>query len=284
VAKLIIGCGYLGRRLAHCWRQQGETVFGTTRRPQHAPALAARHIEPVVCNVLEPASLRTLPTADTVVYCVGFDRASGATMRQVHVDGPANVLDAIPRPGRFIYISSTGVYGQVNGEEVDERASTEPAEDSGRVMLEAERLLRERLPDALILRFAGIYGPGRLLRRQALLADVPIVGDPEKWLNLIHVEDGASAVVAAAAGAHPGDPIYNICDDRPVQRRDFYACLAKLLNAAPPRFVPPSGADMPPHERTNRRIRNDRLHRELELKLRYPSFEEGLPASLTPDA
>ena len=100
-----------------------------------------------------------------------------------------------------MYVSSTGVYGQCHGEEVDEESATEPVEESGRVVLEAERLLHQQLPEAVILRFAGIYGPGRLLRRQAIEAGEVLVGDPEKWLNLIHVADGAAAVHAAEESA-----------------------------------------------------------------------------------
>src|SRR5262249_57188389 len=137
-------------------------------------------------------------------------------------------------------------------------------------------LVRSRLPGAVILRFAGIYGPGRLLGRQAVEAGEPLVGDPDRWLNLIHVEDGAAAVLAAEARGEPG-AVYNVCDDRPVRRRAFYAELARLLGAPKPRFVPPApGAPLPPHERTNRRILNRRLRAGLGVGLRYPRFEQGL--------
>ncbi len=275
---LVIGCGYLGTRVAARWRARGHRVFATTRG--RAGELRGLGVEPVVCDVVRGAGLDGLPRADAVAYCVGFDRGAGLTMREVYVGGLANVLDRLPEPGRFVYVSSTGVYGQCGGSEVDENAPTEPAEESGRVVLEAEGLLRRRVPGAVVLRFAGIYGPGRLIRRQAVEAGEPLVGDPEKWLNLIHVEDGAAAVEAAAERAVPG-ATYNVCDDRPVRRQEFYAALARLLGAPEPRFVPPApGAPPPPHERANRRIRNRRLRAELGVALRYPSYAEGLPASL----
>jgi nucleoside-diphosphate-sugar epimerase len=285
MAKLIIGCGYLGRRVAALWREQ-TAVYATARTPARAAELQTVGIAPwpVPCDVHDPAGVRaclsTVPPLDTVLYAVGFDRAAGRSMREVYVEGLRNVLDALAPPRRFVYVSSTGVYGQTGGEEVDETSPTEPTEESGRVMLEAERLLHERLPDAVVLRFAGIYGPGRLLREKALRAGEPVVGDPQKWLNLIHVEDGAAAVVAAAEQAAPG-ATYNVSDDRPVRRRDFYRLLARLLGAPEPRFVPPpAGAPLPGHERHNRRIGNRRLRTELGLSLRYPSYEEGLPASV----
>ncbi len=185
---LIIGCGYLGRRVAHLWHTLGRHVCATTRR---ADAVGIPGVEPVVCDVLDPSLVR-LPPAETVLYAVGFDRTSGALMRAVYVDGLANVLAQLPPPGRFLYVSSSSVYGQTDGEWVDEEAVTEPQEESGRIVLAAEQVLRAQLPTAVILRFSGIYGPGRLLRRATIEKGEPIVGDADKWLNLIHVEDGAA--------------------------------------------------------------------------------------------
>ncbi len=201
---LVIGCGYLGRRVADLGRAAGQRVFATTRSPPHAAEFQRLGLEPVLCDVIDPDSLLALPAGVDVVYCVGFDRAGGADMRAVFVDGLANVLDALEEIGRLVYVSSTGVYAQRDGEAVDENAATQPTSESGRVVLEAERLLRGERPDAVILRFAGIYGPGRLIREQALRAGDALSGDPEQWLNLIHVEDGAVAVTAAARNGAAG--------------------------------------------------------------------------------
>jgi nucleoside-diphosphate-sugar epimerase len=278
--KLVIGCGYLGQRVALRWLAAGHRVFATTRGgDSRAEQLARLGLEPVRCDVLELPSLRGLPAADTVLYSVGFDRGAGRSMRAVYVNGLDNVLAALPAPGQFLYVSSTGVYGQCHGEEVDETAATEPAEESGRVVLEAEGVLRRRLPAAVVLRFAGIYGPERLPRAQALRAGEPLVGDPEKWLNLIHVEDGAAAVLAADGRGRPG-AVYNVADDRPVRRREFYGLLARLLGAPEPRFVPPApDAPLPAHERADRRVGNRRLRQDLAVELRYPTYREGLAAS-----
>jgi nucleoside-diphosphate-sugar epimerase len=276
--KLIIGCGYLGRRVAALWRAQGQQVWATTRG--RAADLRAAGIEAIVCDVLNPNSLHVLPAVATVLYCVGLDRSASATMREVFVEGLANVLDHLPAPQRFLYISSTSVYGQTTGEEVDERAPTEPEEDSGRVVLEAERLLRRRLPRTVILRFAGIYGPGRLLRRRAIEKGEPIQADPERWINLIHVEDGAAAILAAEQFAQLGDTI-NVCDGQPVRRRDFFTKLAHLLGAPEPCFlVPDLGLPPPPHEKANRRIGNRKLREELHFAIRYPSWREGLAKAI----
>jgi nucleoside-diphosphate-sugar epimerase len=262
------------------WLSQGHRVTGFTRRSTNAEELRRDGIEPIIADVLEPKSLLCLPYADTVLYAIGLDRTSGASMRSVYVDGLANVLDHLPPPRRFIYVSSSSVYGQSDRSWVDEDSPTEPLEESGQVVLDAERLLRAGLPQAIILRFAGIYGPNRLLRQRIIEAGEPIVGDADKWLNLIHVEDGVQAVLAAEDRGVPGRS-YNICDDQPVRRRDFYTELARCLSAPSPRFIlPPPDQPTPPHEKANRRIRNRRMHEELGVQLCYASYREGLPNSL----
>jgi nucleoside-diphosphate-sugar epimerase len=279
--KLIIGCGYLGRRVAARWLADGHSVYATTRNEHRAAELCKLGLKPVICQVLDPDNLTALPIAATVVHCVALDRTTGHTMRDLYVGGLSNVLARLPTPRRFLYVSSTSVYGQADGEEVDESSPTAPREESGRIVLEAEAALRYWLPDAVALRFAAIYGPGRLLRSKAIQAGEPIVADPDKWLNLIHVDDGAAAVIAAEAHAQLG-AVYNICDGHPARRRDFYAAMARLLHAPVPRFVSPAkDAPLPPHETANRRLNNKRMCEELGVELGYPTYLEGLAAICT---
>ena len=276
--KLIVGCGYVGKRLAKRWSGAGDQVFAVTRKPERAAEFAQAGWQPVIGDI---ADLQTvvLPHVDVVVFAVGFDRASGRSMREVYVAGLARVLEKLPPCGRFIYVSSTSVYGQTDGSEVDEDAETAPPEASGQVVLEAEQVLRERRPDAIVLRFAGIYGPGRLLREKALREGQPIVAALDRWLNLIQVDDGVQAILAAESRGQPGR-IYNVADDSPVHRIDFFERLAELLNVPRPRFEPPKGDELPPHELANRRVSNRRMRSELGVKLAYPSFREGLAASV----
>jgi nucleoside-diphosphate-sugar epimerase len=272
---LCIGCGYLGGRVAALAAGRGDHVFVTTRRTEAAESFRSRGWSPIVCDVLAPESLRPLPAVDVVVYAVARDRRSEASMADVYVRGLANVLDRLPSLNRFVYVSSSSVYGQRDGAWIDETSPTEPEEPAGQVVLEAESLLRARLPAAIVLRFSGIYGPGRLLRRTSIEAGDPIVGDAEKWLNLIHVADGATAALAAADRVEPGS-IVNVCDDEPVRRREFYTTMARLLKAPEPCFVaPPPDAPTPPHERGNRRIRNRRM-REMGVALSFPNYRIGL--------
>lgn len=270
---LVIGCGYLGRRVADSWRDQGRPVYVLTR--SRAEELACAGFHPVTGDVTDPASLAQLPAVETVLYAVGLDRQSGKSMQEVYVQGLAHVLDRLPAPRKWIYVSSTSVYAQADGAWVEETSATEPVEHSGQVVLAAEQTLRQGYPEAIILRFSGIYGPGRLLRQAALLRGEPLVGDAEKWLNLIHVADGVQAVLAAEQHASPGS-LYNIADDHPVTRRAFYTHLAELLGAPTARFEPgPSGRG-----EGNRRIRNARARAELHFVPQFPSYREGLAASL----
>jgi len=288
VTTLIIGCGYLGQRAGVLIQRRGERVYGTVRSHGRAAEIAGLGIEPVVADVLEPDSMRGLPAAECILYCVGFDRSAGASMRTVYVDGLRNVLDFLSRgPRRFVYASSTGVYGQTEGEWVDEETPPCPRHESGKLCLEAEERVRawarEGNPSAqaIILRFAGLYGPGRVVRRALLERGEPIPGDPDKFLNLIHIDDAARAAVAALATGG-ANPIYVIADDRPVTRREYYSRVATLVGAPEPRFESPQpGAPEAARDETSKRVANRRMKTELVLGLIYPDITTGLPAALS---
>ena len=194
---LIVGCGYLGRRVATLWRARGYAVFALTRTDENASMLRSLGIEPIEGDILRPESLRELPAADVVLYAVGYDKRTGGSKRDVSIQGLTNVLrEIVPRMSRLIYVSSTSVYGQDAGEWVDEVSVCAPSTESGLICLDAEGVVRSFFPTgagrATILRFSGIYGPGRLLRRiESIRTAEPIEGNPEAYLNLIHVDDGA---------------------------------------------------------------------------------------------
>lgn len=273
---LVIGCGYLGSPVAALWKAQGKSVAALTRSREDL--LRARGIEPIRGDVLDENL--SLPPVETVLYAVGLDRSAGNSFREVYIEGLRNILHRLPKPKRFIYISSTSVYGQSGGEWVDEDSPTEPVEENGKIVLEAERLLRSVIPDAIVLRFAGIYGPDRILRRAAVEKGEPLLGDAEKWLNLIHVDDGAKVVLAAEERAPLGGTLL-VSDGNPVRRREFYTRMAELLHAPAAKFLPlPPEAPLPPHERGNRRVSNRKLREELEVTLDFLDYLRGLPHSI----
>jgi nucleoside-diphosphate-sugar epimerase len=279
--RLIIGCGYLGRRVAPRWIAGGDEVFALTRSEQNAAALRELGVSPVLGDVTDAASLQSLPECDTVLHAIGFDRSASASKRDVYVGGLSNVLDQLAgRCGRFIQISSTSVYGQQDGEWVDEKSPAESETESGEICIAAERLVHDRFSNdatsgqGTVLRLSGIYGPDRLLSRiDGLKNAQPLPGPEEGWLNLIHVDDAAETVVTCAE-AKSLDPVYLVSDDRPIPRGEYYRLLAKLVGAPEPIFDPDAVAR---HSRgINKRCRNRKLREELGMQLRYPDIESGL--------
>jgi len=240
--RLIVGCGYLGERVASRWLTRRDAVFATTRSPTRAEAFAAAGIRPLVGDVTasagSPSRLPELPDVDTVLWAVGFDRSATASYRDVHVAGLARLLDSLPGRPRVIFISSTGVWGDDGGSTVTESTPPSPSREAGRVLVEAERLLQQhRLGPGIAVRLAGLYGPGRLPRLADLQAGRPLAADPESWLNLIHVDDAADVVCGLADLPAP-QPLYVVSDGRPLRRRDWYEGLARLANCPPPRWSP----------------------------------------------
>mgnify|MGYP001411397533 CR=1 FL=1 len=280
---LVIGCGYLGQRVASEWQTRGKQVSVLSRSSTRAAKWLADGWDAHVGDVTDPASLAGLPSVDVVLFAVGRDRErTSQTMREVSLDGLRNVLDVTAgRCRRFVFCSSTGVYGQHEGEWVDEDSPATPRRENGLVLVEAEGLVREMMGEgARVLRLAGLYGPDRLIgRRDVLLAGTPLSGRPDAWLNLIHVDDATRAVLAAseemdatAAGT------WVVCDDRPVTRSEFFAELARRVGAPEPQFDRrPGGGRI---AGLGKRCRNHRMKRELVKDLAFPDISSGLESSL----
>jgi len=274
--RLVVGCGYLGERVARRWREAGDRVLAVTRRESRARDLAAAGLEPLVADVTSATAWEAAPLPDrldTVFWGVGFDRAPGYDPRAVHVAGLRRLLDALPEGTRVILASSTGVWGHDAGDVVDERTPPRPARDSGRVLVEAEEVLRtHRLGPGVALRFAGLYGPDRLPRLADLRAGVPIAADPDSWLNLVHVDDAARVVTTVAAAAAPR-PLYVVSDGRPVRRREWYGVLARLVGAPPPTW----DAAAPRTRGADKRVDPALLLGELGFRPAHPDALAALP-------
>lgn len=289
MARLVIGCGYLGKRVATAWlREDRETpVYAVTRSPQRAAEWRLAGISPLVADILDPASLAQLPPVETVLFAVGYDRTSQKSIEDVYVHGLANVISAlVTPPKRFLYISSTGVYGQVDGEVVNEDSICRPTRAGGVACLAAERLLQDGplANAAIILRLAGIYGPGRVPRSADIRAGRPIAAPSEGLINLIHVDDAARIVLAAARNLTPPG-LFVVADGRPVARGDYYAEVARLLNAPPPRFTPPAPeTHIAQRAGSDKRVDPARLYAALPMELQYPNYRAGLAAILRNEA
>ncbi len=281
MAKLIFGCGYLGLRVARLWVNQGETVYAVTRSAERAGTLATEGIRPVVWDLLSGQTTPFPQGIRTVLFAVGYERGAGRPIHEVYAGGVSRALEWLPGSvERFIYISSTGVYGNATGQEVDEDTPCEPTREGGVASLAAEnRLLASQFGSpSIVLRLAGIYGPGRIPRAADLLAGKPIDAPARGWLNLIHVEDAARIVLLAEERA-PLPRTYVVSDGQPVVRAEYYAELAKLLGAPPPQFVdPPVGSPAAQRAASDKRLNPRRMLEELKPSLLYPSYLEGLRA------
>lgn len=267
---LIAGCGYVGTALGLELVRRGDHVWGLRRDASQLPA----ELGAVSADLSDPTTLRGLPRAlDYVVYCAGADEASDAAYERVYVNGLRNVLDAVQGSGlrRVFFTSSTAVYGQADGEWVDEASETTPAHFSGARLLEAERLLREQKVPATVLRCSGIYGPGR-----TRLIDGVRNGSAspsQRFTNRIHRDDVAGAIAHLLRQPEP-PALLLLSDDAPALDSEVIGYLAQQLGVSPP----PAGA--PGTGRGgHKRCRNERLH-ATGYQLRYPSYREGYGAML----
>ena len=270
---LIVGCGYVGQALGAALAEQGHMVWGV-RRAGSFDELTALHIQPVVADVTEPARLKALPMpVDWVVYCVSSAGGGPEDYRRTYLEGSRNIVNWLSAiaPAKVAYTSSTSVYGQSDGGWVDETSVTEPAVATARILLETEQLWRRS--GAVILRVAGIYGPGRgYWLKQFLAGEARLEGTGERYLNMVHRDDVAGGIVAALEGGQPSE-VYNIVDSEPVTQIELFAWLAKHLKHPLPAGGP---ADLSTKRGvTNKQVSNQRLRTELGYSLKYPTFREG---------
>lgn len=278
---LIAGCGYVGSELGRRLAAAGHTVWGMRRRPEGLPD----GLLPLAADLADPASLAGLPEGlDWVVYAAAADGFDDAAYRTAYVDGPRNLLAALAgqgqRPRRLLFVSSTGVYGQQDGEWVDEASPTEPTGFSGRRLLEGEALVAAAPFATVVLRLAGIYGPGRtMLLDRVRSAEATCVEAPPQYSNLIHRDDcaGAIAHLLALDRAHP---LYLGADHEPTERCALLRWLADAVGAPPPQVMPPGSSATRRTRRGNKRCRNARLV-ESGYRFRYPTFREGFGDLLT---
>lgn len=281
MAKLIFGCGYLGRHVAQLWRSAGNDVLVVTRSDSKASALRALGLRAQVGDITDGDRFPEIADVETALFAVGYDRASQKSIHEVFVNGLRNALAVLPRSiRRLIYISSTGVYGQNRGEWLDEDSPTQPIRRGGRACQAAEQLLRSHPlgQQAIVLRLAGLYGPGRLPKLAAIQEGRALDVPEEGYLNLIHVDDAAGTILAAEAKAVP-PCTYVVCDGQPVLRREFYRELARRLKCPLPEFrVPSPSAASAQRAISNKRLRNRKMLDDLGAVLQYPSYKEGLAA------
>jgi nucleoside-diphosphate-sugar epimerase len=278
---LSLGHGYSASALGRMLLGQGWRVIGTTRSADRAAHLAAQGVE-----------TRIWPGSDLTA-----DLAEATHLLSSVAPGPggdpviALLGDAIARAAPHIawagYLSTTGVYGDHGGGWVDETTPLAPTTRRGaaRAAAEAEwRALAARSGLPLhIFRLAGIYGPGRGPFEKVRDGTARRIVKPGQVFSRIHVDDIAQVLAASIARPNPG-AVYNVCDDDPAPPEDVLAHAASLLGLPPPPEVPFDEAEMSEMARSfyaeSKRVRNDRIKRELGVRLRYPDYRAGLAAIL----
>ncbi len=279
---LIIGCGYLGFRVAKLWQRQGHSVVAMTRKPERLTRFAEQGITGIIGDVTQPQTLDGLPEADIVLVAVGMDRSMYSDVEMVYVGGLKNVLDKLPgRPKHLIYVSSTGVYGDFGGEWVDETSTTDPLRPGGKACLKAEQLIRDSqlAGRSTLLRFAGIYGPDRVPTKERIMS-----GDWKKlssagFLNLIHVDDGAK-IVDQIARTEPAGETYLVSDGNPVLRRDYYSYIAECLGAEQIPWSETAVDSKAARSGSNKRISNKKLVERFQIELDFPDYRAGLQQAM----
>lgn len=265
---LIAGCGYLGMALSRHMHQRGWTIFGVRRSARAEQELARCGAKLVVADLTQPASLAHLPLADAVVACVA--PSPGGEYRATYVDGARNLVAALTPdpPRRLIWVSSTAVYGQHEGEWVDEATPPQPATARAKIQLEAEALVQAAPFPSLILRLGGLYGPGRDRLRLLKAGEAPVYAS--EYLNQIHVDDAVGMVEHLLAHGEPGD-IYLGVDDEPVRKAEFYPWLAKTAGIGLPLLVRPIRDE---HVLTNKRCSNKKI-KMTGYRFKYPTYRTG---------
>jgi nucleoside-diphosphate-sugar epimerase len=254
------------------------------RRSLSATAeLAAVGIQSVVADITSTEGLRQIPPSfDWVVNTVASSLGGGVEeYRRTYLEGTRNLLtwlkDAPPQ--KFAYTSSTGVYGQDDGGWVDEGSAAEPQSPTARVLVETEQELLQAVGQrglpAMILRLAGIYGPGRSYwLRQLMCGKARVPGEGMRWMNMVHRDDIVGAVQAALERGQSGG-IYNVCDNEPVRHLDFFRWLAPRLDRQVPSFAEEDSSTRLKRGLTNKRVSNRKLREELGYAPKYPSYREG---------
>jgi len=275
VRTLIAGCGYVGTELARALSADRQNeVWGLRRTSSALPA----GVHTLLADLSRPETLHDLPPRlDAVVYTVGADDHTPEQYEAAYVTGLANLWRALRAvgapPRRLIVVTSTAVYGQNDGEWVDESSATEPRAFSGRTLLRSEALARSLAEEVVAVRFGGIYGPGSTRFVDSVRNGSATPGEGPEYTNRIHQLDCAGVLAHLLRLGSPA-PVYVGVDDEPADRRVVVAWLAQRLGVPMPKPVaqPNAGAAAAPPR--GKRCSN-RLLRASGYTLRFPTFREG---------
>ncbi|CAG7857317.1 hypothetical protein MCAMS1_02093 [biofilm metagenome] len=270
---LIIGCGAIGLELAQKLAGCGHLVTGLKRVP---PAKNPANVEFICADISIRSDVERLGVDfDYIYFIVSADKRDEASYVKVYDTGLTNLIEHFTKAkssARWFFVSSTSVYGQNQGEWVDEASDTVPTDNSARLIIKAEQILKSINPANIIVRFSGIYGPGReyLLR---MARQTPIIQkNPPYFTNRIHQQDCIGVLAYLLEQSINGvklEPCYLASDDLPVPQWDVITWLASQMHCQPP-----LEKSQPTSTGQNKRCRNDRI-KNLGYRFIYPDYKVG---------
>jgi nucleoside-diphosphate-sugar epimerase len=275
---LIAGCGYVGQATADLFHAAGWDVEGWAASEKSSAALSAKPYPICQVDISNSNQVAKRPGSfDAVVHCASSRGGGVESYQQIYLNGARNLLDRFVGT-KLLFTSSTGVYAQRDGSWVTEESEAQPARETGRVLLETEKVVLSH--DGTVARLAGIYGPGRSALLSKFLAGTAII-DPknDRFVNQVHRYDIVSALFLLVSREWKKPQIYNVVDDEPILQSDCYRWLAERLN----RPLPPIGKLTEKRKRgdTNKCVSNAKL-RSLGWVARYPTFAEAMDKSILP--
>lgn len=283
---LIIGCGDIALRMVQKL-PAGYRVYALSHSPERYPLLRDHGITPIPGNLDEPGTLEMLGgLAQDVVHFAPPPSQGTQDTRTAHL------LAALTRgkilPHRLIYISTSGVYGNCGGDIVPETRPLRPLTMRAKRRLDAERRIREwgrrSRVCVSILRVPGIYAGDRLPLERVKSGTPALLPEEDAYSNHIHADDLARIVIAALHFGKPGR-VYNTSDDSQLKMGDYFDLVADSFKLPRPTRVSYSEARQRIPEKLlsfmqeSRRLANQRMKRELQVKLHYPMVADGIVAA-----
>jgi nucleoside-diphosphate-sugar epimerase len=271
----ILGFGFSAGHFVRRFGGAFSHIAGTARDPAKREGLAGIEAHPFSGSDPDRETVERVRDADVLLVSIPPDSAGDPAIAAF-----AEVL-ATGRRRKIIYLSTIGVYGDHGGAWVDESTPPQASLDRTRMRLAAEQAwMVTGCGDVAILRLAGIYGPGRNALATLRAGTARRIVKPGQVFNRIHVDDIASAIMAAVP--HQGSGTWNVCDDEPAPPQDVIAYAARLMGITPPAEEAFETAEMSVMARSfyagNARVSNARLKGELGVTLAYPTYQHGLDA------
>jgi nucleoside-diphosphate-sugar epimerase len=275
---LIAGCGYVGTAAADLFHAGGWLVEGWTANAASAAQLLDKPYPVIAVDLTDRHQVNARPqNFDLVLHCASTRGGDAESYRRVYLNGMQNLVDRFIG-STFLFTSSTSVYAQKDGEWVTEKSPAQPAHEKGQLLLQTEQLVLGR--GGIVARLGGIHGPARsAILTNFLRGAAPIDPANDRFMNQIHRDDSAAALVLLAETAPGPDSVYNVVDDAPILRGECYRWLAEKLG----RPLSSNGDTLGSGKRgrSNKRVSNARL-REGGWKPRYPSFAAAMEQSILP--